>query len=276
MATKKPAVKMSATPPPRPLSYEEAMANQNYNNLMQEQEARRAALRATFGETAPVNPAIGLPTLMPIGGPQSMPPAFYDVGRGLPSPKIMEEMQRRKDEQTLMPIGGDGTFDRLNPQDRAIMEDALRRRQEASTVQPTMPVANFPAVNNSKITDAQYRGPAPDMQAALRQREIDKQRYNQMLATGIANMNATGVGRITQPVANQTQPQVQQNFAPSAAQNYTGAPVGQRPITPMSGISRPPTAMPFSQFGGQPAQFRRLPQQRQTRLSGSPIGRSAF
>ena len=228
---------MSATPPPRPLSYEEAMANQNYNNLRQEQEARRAALRATFGETAPVNPAIGLPT--------------------------------------LMPIGGDGTFDRLNPQDRAIMEDALRRRQEASTVQPTMPVANFPVVNNSNITDAQYRGPAPDMQAALRQREIDKQRYNQMLATGIANMNATGGGQITPPVAGQTQPQVQQNFAPSAAQNYTSAPVGQRPIPQMSGISRPSTAMPSRQFGGQPAQFRRLPQQRQARLSGSPIGRFA-
>jgi hypothetical protein len=272
MATKKPAVKMSATPPPRPLSYEEAMANQNYNNLRQEQEARRAALRATFGETAPVNPAIGLPTLMPIGGLQSMPPAFYDVGRGLP-PEIIEEMQRRKDAPTLMPIGGDGTFDRLNPQDRAIMEDALRRRQEASTVQPTMPVANFPVVNNSNITDAQYRGPAPDMQAALRQREIDKQRYNQMLATGIANMNATGVGQITPPVAGQTQPKVQQNFAPSAAQNYTSAPVGQRPIPQMSGISRPSTAMPSRQFGGQPAQFRRLPQQRQAGLSGSPIGR---
>ncbi len=237
------------------------MANQNYNNLMQEQEARRAALRATFGETAPVNPAIGLPTLMPIGGPQSMPPAFYDVGRGLP-PEIIDEMQRRKDAPTLMPIGGDGT-----------MEDALRRRQVASPVQPTMPVANFPAVNNSNITDAQYRGPAPDMQAALRQREIDKQRYNQMLATGIANMNATGVGRITQPVAAQAQPQVRQNFAPSAAQNYTGAPVGQRPITPMSGISRPPTAIPSRQFGGQPAQFRRLPQQRQNRLFGSSIRR---
>lgn len=275
MATKKPAVKMSATPPPRPLSYEEAMANQNYNNLRQEQEARRAALRATFGETAPVNPAIGLPTLMPIGGLQSMPPAFYDVGRGLP-PEIIEEMQRRKDAPTLMPIGGDGTFDRLNPQDRAIMEDALRRRQEASTVQPTMPVANFPVVNNSNITDAQYRGPAPDMQAALRQREIDKQRYNQMLATGIANMNATGVGQITPPVAGQTQPKVQQNFAPSAAQNYTSAPVGQRPIPQMSGISRPSTAMPSRQFGGQPAQFRRLPQQRQARLSGNPIGRFAF
>ena len=82
------------------------------------------------------------PNLMPIGGSQSMPPAFYDVGRGLPSPKIMEEMQRRKDEHTLMPIGqfSPEQMQNLSPERRQALEQRMAIEQFQRNLPNQMPV----------------------------------------------------------------------------------------------------------------------------------------
>ena len=260
---------MSATPPPRPLSYEEAMANQNYNNLMQEQEARRAALRATFGETAPVNPAIGLPTLMPIGGPQSMPPAFYDVGRGLPSPQIMEEMQRRKDAPTLMPIGqfSPEQMQNLSQERRQALEQRMAIEQFQRNLPNQMPV-------NGQNATAYQRNAGGSLVPVQAPRPIQGDYNTTGRPVGVQpNLPSNFIGQVPQ----NAQMQNYNNFLQQGMQNRNAMNQGA-----MANFANMQPGMQAPQAGigqtqrGQPAQFRRLPQQRQTRLSGSPIGRSAF
>jgi hypothetical protein len=222
--------------------------------------------------------------------------------------RLIAERNARGPEYGLMPIG--------NPEDARRMEAAMAERNAALTSRTAQPVNDPEFIDsrqpgsNYTMNMINYVDPATGQmvartagivpRAGSRFVPVDRfgqtpnqpiptsgTAYNQIPPMSTGGTASAAIGnQFSQPMPQAQQMQdynrmLQQGIQNSNTMNQ-GAMANFANMQPgmqapqQAGTTTPNPAMPSRQFGGQPAQFRRLPQQRQAGLSGSPIGRSAF
>jgi hypothetical protein len=247
-------------------NYDTAMAQQNYANLMRDQQARLAAQQGQFTQGR----LMGAPTEQP--NPNAGKPAYFQALEGelqkqfldknpqlkpkpgtAPNPQLMQENYAKFLQNQMSEVN---KFNAANPQyaqdiRRPNPEFARQSEQkflegllDYSKVSPSQ-INVLNQLKSSYLNEGQGRATQPQVP-----QNQQMQNYNNLLQQGIQRSNTMNQGAMTDFA----------NMQAGARTTQPAAPAKANPVVPIAGMGMQPKATPaprkFSTVSNSPARFR--------------------